>query len=1075
MAMILSLGVINGFNGKEDGKKRWADCTFPAGTPAWKTGCIQDGKGKERELQAPVVDIDARHPLDFRPLLPYHLEELSCRLTTIRKHPMHRLFPLCLALVFAASPFNYAVAQNPGSVSGTVKDSQNGEPLPGANISLTGTGLGAISDMSGRFSIKNVPPGSYTLRVTYVGYRPASLTVAVAGSTEVRKDFRLTAVAIEGETIVVTAQAAGQKEAINQQLTSLPVMNVVSAARIQELPDANAAESVGRLPGVSLIRTGGEGSKVVIRGLSPQYNQITIDGVELSSNSNSVNNIVSGDRNQDEGLSNALGDRGMDLSMISSSMLGGIEVIKAITPDMDATVLGGVVNFDMRKAARDAASRESSGWWIPHVEFASQSGYNKLKATRTDYKFVGSLEKRFFDDALGVFVQATAERRNLSANELGVSYNLSDKDHGDLGTPDLERMSMADVFRTRERSGGSVVLDYQHSTGEIGLMNTVSFSTTRVLRNEEALRWRISDIFYTIEETNNKLSVLSNILSLKQDIGSVHLEVKGSHTYSESFNPEDASYGFWQRDGSGFENLADGSKLHPQTLSRIATPDPWESVLASSSISNVLSKERTLNASLNAETGIPLLDMLAAKIKVGGAVQHRTRDYDINTMRGGNYWLGGGAISAITRVDPTYALGGLVGMPNFVNWNYRDGGFLDGEYPLTYELLAAPMWRFLQYFKKDMSPENGYRDNVLETQFNDYSGSETKSAGYAMATFSLGDEITLLPGVRYQNLSTTYTAMRGRSVPGGLQGNDTTVTQSHGYYLPMVHLRYRPTDWLQLHFAYTNTLNYPDYSTITPRYYIGESVVYYNNYRIRPARSENLDLVLSLHSNELGLLSLDGFKKRIKDLIFYSRSYVTNLRDYPDLPQGGSQLFEFNTYINNPMPIDVIGLETEWQTNFWYLPEPLSGLVLTVNYTHIFSESSYPRSIMNVTYQEDGTASFAVVDTFYTTRLLNQPNDILNLAVGYDYGGFSARVSLLYQDNIFKKADFWMQNRINSAKFSRWDIAIKQQLPWLGLQLYLDLNNITGEKDVDVNQRTGLPANEVYYGMTADMGLRIRL
>ena len=74
----------------------------------------------------------------------------------------------------------------------------------------------------------------------------------------------------------------------------MPIVNIVSRARIQELPDANAAESVSRLPGVSLIRTGGEGSKVVIRGLSPQYNQITIDGVELPSNVASGNNIIDG-------------------------------------------------------------------------------------------------------------------------------------------------------------------------------------------------------------------------------------------------------------------------------------------------------------------------------------------------------------------------------------------------------------------------------------------------------------------------------------------------------------------------------------------------------------------------------------------------------------------------------------------------------------------------------------------------------------------------------------------------------------------------------------------------------------
>ncbi len=75
---------------------------------------------------------------------------------------------------------------------------------------------------------------------------------------------------IQGEVVVVTAQAAGQNEAINTQLSSQQIVSVVSAARIQELPDANAAESVGRLPGVSILRNGGEGSEVVIRGLQPR-------------------------------------------------------------------------------------------------------------------------------------------------------------------------------------------------------------------------------------------------------------------------------------------------------------------------------------------------------------------------------------------------------------------------------------------------------------------------------------------------------------------------------------------------------------------------------------------------------------------------------------------------------------------------------------------------------------------------------------------------------------------------------------------------------------------------------------
>jgi hypothetical protein len=221
------------------------------------------------------------------------------------------------------------------------------------------------------------------------------------------------------------------------------------------------------------------------------------------------------------------------------------------------------------------------------------------------------------------------------------------------------------------------------------------------------------------------------------------------------------------------------------------------------------------------------------------------------------------------------------------------------------------------------------------------------------------------------------------------------------------------------------------------------------------------------------LFSVDGFRKRIKDLVFFSHTYVTNLSQYPDLPQGGNQLFTFNTYINNPNTIDLYGLETEWQTHFWYLPKPFDGLVLNINYTHIFSEAKYPRSVVYSSYDEEGNLTQTVSDTFYTSRMLNQPNDILNLVLGYDIGGFSARVSMLYQDNVFKHPDFWMQQRIYSAKYTRWDISLKQDLPWYGIQLLFNINNLTGQSERDVNERTLFPANEEWYGMSADLGLRV--
>jgi hypothetical protein len=128
-----------------------------------------------------------------------------------------------------------------------------------------------------------------------------------------------------------------------------------------------------------------------------------------------------------------------------------------------------------------------------------------------------------------------------------------------------------------------------------------------------------------------------------------------------------------------------------------------------------------------------------------------------------------------------------------------------------------------------------------------------------------------------------------------------------------------------------------------------------------------------------------------------------------------------------------------------------------------------------VTYDEFGNSITRINDTSYTTRLLNQPNDILNLGMGYDYKGFSIRISMLYQDNIFKRPDFWFQQRVISAKFTRWDLSVNQNLPWYGIQIFLSLNNITGANDVDINQKNNFPASEQRYGMSLDLGFRLSL
>ena len=148
-----------------------------------------------------------------------------------------------------------------------------------------------------------------------------------------------------------------------------------------------------------------------------------------------------------------------------------------------------------------------------------------------------------------------------------------------------------------------------------------------------------------------------------------------------------------------------------------------------------------------------------------------------------------------------------------------------------------------------------------------------------------------------------------------------------------------------------------------------------------------------------------------------------------------------------------------------------------MNYTYIQSKAQYPRTEIVTTYYFEPSfrAEMTNVDTFYTDRLIDQPNNIANIAIGYDRKGFSARLSMLHISQVFQRTDFWKELRQSTDDYTRWDLSVKQDLPWYGLQIYGNINNITGSVDRNLVRGKGFPSSEQHYGRTADIGLRLRL
>jgi len=152
---------------------------------------------------------------------------------------------LALAVLVLAG---IALAANTGTVAGRVTDSKNGEPLVGASVVIDGTEQGNATDANGQYQIINVPPGTYSVTATTMGYNDQRKTgVLVVQDRTVTVDFTLSPTVIEiGKTIEVRATKI---EMVNREAVS--VERLITAEDFKRLPVTQLSELVGMAAGVT--------------------------------------------------------------------------------------------------------------------------------------------------------------------------------------------------------------------------------------------------------------------------------------------------------------------------------------------------------------------------------------------------------------------------------------------------------------------------------------------------------------------------------------------------------------------------------------------------------------------------------------------------------------------------------------------------------------------------------------------------------------------------------------------------------------------------------------------------------
>ena len=966
---------------------------------------------------------------------------------------------LCSVLVYGQT----------ATITGVIRDGDANDFLIGASVLIKGTTQGTIANANGRYSL-TVPAGKTVLVCDFLGYKTQEFEIDIQANQVKVLDITLFSDSTVLEGVVVSAQAKGQAAAINSQINAAGILNAVSEEKLSELPDVNVADAIGRLPGLMIQRDGGEGQKIIIRGLDPKYNTVAINGMNAPSTSTT--------------------DRSTDLNMISPDMIAGAEVMKANTADKDADGLGGTVNLIMKDAPYGL-----------RVAVQGETGYHSQINSLGRYKGGVTASNRFFEDRFGVILAAAFDRTDRSNDTFSASYDVNGSTPTpgyDYVRPWLTTTSLQSNLETRTRYNINLNFDL-----DLGNGNKIKFSNifSNMDRDRDIRQKRYNfdgaRLRYAQTDLQSSTANLSNIIQGEFNIAGSKLDIGAGHSSAWMSMPWSNELEFrintpFITDISKLEAMAPYDAISPE---HVAESDITQWHLYNGRMSYEDTNERELSAWFDWTTPFRAGNWLNGYVKAGAKYRQKDRSAEIKQFFR-RFDLSGGYDPVFKNMpDLTHSGakdGTQIGIMDFLDESYvNNGNFLRGLYP-NCDFNFALDEDMMKYFYE--TNQEVYYRLFAETVKKDYTGHEEIYAGYLMTELNFGEWVTFIPGVRYDYSYLRYTGYSGANVDDSesneqqFEFNQTEDSETFGYLLPQIHLKVKPTKWMDIRLAYTQTLSRPDYDLLSPRTIIKPSsnTVIWSRTNLKPALSTNYDLTLSFYPKNWGLFTISAFYKNIDNFI-YSRTAVV-LNNTATAPENFDLTPSYNgaviTYpLNSPTTAVIKGVEVEAQLMFHNLDNFLKGFVISTNFTLMDSSMKYHTTSLSRAQNPDfgkvpGAQPFIQVnkDVAYEDRLLSQPAFLFNASLGYDYKKFSARVSCNYQDGVLVTA----QQRADAADkeitlpFMKFDAQLKYTFN-KHVSLYATWSNINLEVDRKVRYITSYPMKTEYYGTTAYIGLKYNI
>ncbi len=806
------------------------------------------------------------------------------------------------------------------TVKGYVTDAQTGESLVGATVTLTtvvggNTRFGAVAGLDGSYSLREVPEGSYTLIVSYISYKTSTQQISV-GRGNLTQNITLGSAGNDLAEVIVSGSGERESESSTRRTEQKAdnVLNIIGAKAISLLPDITVANVLQRVSGVSIVRNStGDGQFAVIRGMDKRYNYTLVNGIKIPSPDNK--------------------NRYVPMDIFPADLLERLEVVKALTPNMEGDAIGGAMNMIMRSApdylvvnatvsggySQLFSTQPFSGFSTKGLNFRSPSeiaGSNTYYARPEEFSrqplnyskvalpvnglFSLSIGNRIFKHRLGFLLGGSYQHTYRGSTSTFFSLNGQPSPDPTPNTPIFESVQNRVYSNEQARLGLNLKLDY-------------AFSNRHKLS--------LYGLFMQLDDTQHR-NILGNQLTQFGDVSTSDRSV---------FRRQNVSNVTLQGDHALTSKLKfNWSAVYSQAKSQ--TPN-WSD----------------LSVTYRVEPGIDGKPVRGAQyINSVGFIWTRNNDRDLTGYANLTYALAPNA---------EVSVGGMYRNKDRTNYynSYSLATVLPGGDRQVFTTVDQAILSFRPISSALADSANA----------NNYTATEQITAGYVQGKVTLAERWQLVGGLRVENTNQSYVS----ALPITTAGKTGTIQYLD--LLPSLHLKYQLSGRENVRFSYFRGISRPGYFELVPATFPGDYFTESGNPYVKHTVADNIDLRYELFPRGNEQLLIGGFYKNIQNPIEFGFNQISQVSTV-------YQPLNFGTATN-------FGAELVFAKFF-------SNWGVTGNYTFTKSSITTTKRI----YGRDVNGSIISTEGRQTRPLQGQSDHIANLSLIYKNAGLGVDAQLAW-------------------------------------------------------------------------------